>query len=301
MDREARHGETLSDVLFSYSSKMMRVRVISCCVGLTLLVGLNTAFAEGPAQLRPLDEQDEPTRALVQKVVEGYGGENALRRMTSVERIARIDETTAEGPRSLDVLSIYFFPSNYWMKVRSTKGDSTAVALDGSGHVLKADSDVKGAAMKMAPEEVQSFYRFIFEDPLMVLQNRIRPSLLFANGGTAKFADRDCDVLRVEARGIEMSWYVDHDSGHVLRNVVGENTHDFSEWRTVEGITLPFTQINNHGGVVTQVTYKDFKLHPPTNQELLFRAPTMWLSRFPYYGSTQRSAYTIYFVNIDWK
>jgi hypothetical protein len=270
-------------------------------VGLTFLLGLNGALAEDLPPLRPLDEQDEPTRALVQKVIDGYGGEIALRRMTSVERVARIDETTVEGPRSLDILSIYFFPSNYWMKVRSTKGDSTAVALDSVGHVLKADSDVKGAAMKMTSEEVQSFYRFIFEDPLMVLQNRIRPSLLFSNGGTAKLENRDFELLRVEARGIEMSWYIDPDSGHVVRNVVGENTHDFSDWRTVDGITLPFAQTNNHGGVVTQVSYKDFKLHPQVSQELLFKSPTMWLSRFPYYGTTQPSAYTLSFVNIDWK
>ena len=279
----------------------MRARVVFWCVGLTLLLGMNAALTEELPSLRPLDEQDEPTRALIQKVIEGYGGEIALRQMTSVERVARIDEATAEGPRSLDVLSIYFFPSNYWMKVRSPRGDSTAVALDGLGHVLKADSDVKGAAMRMTAEEVQSFYRFIFEDPLMVLQNRIRPSLLFANGGTAKLDDRDLELLRVEARGIEMTWYIDPDSGHVVRNVVGENTHDFSDWRTVDGITLPFAQTNNHGGAITQVSYKDFKIHPQVSQDLLFKTPTMWLSRFPYYGTSQPSAYTLSFVNIDWK
>src|SRR5688572_7150058 len=142
MDREEHHRAELLDVLFSYPYRgsEMRARVVSWCVGLTFLLGLNGALAEDLPPLRPLDEQDEPTRALVQKVIDGYGGEIALRRMTSVERIARIDESTVEGPRSLDILSIYFFPSNYWMKVRSTKGDSTAVTLDGVGHVLKADS-----------------------------------------------------------------------------------------------------------------------------------------------------------------
>ena len=233
----------------------------------------------------PFDEQNEQTKEVIRRVVTAYGGESALRRIGAVKRSAEIHSRIAGELRKIEYLGLYFFPESLFLKVRSPKGDSTAIADGPAGHVYKADSPVQGAAMKMNGEELQQFYQFVYEDPLMVLQNKISPSVLFALGGSSKFGNYEVDVLNVQVRAVDMQWYVDRATGRILRNVIGNTAHDFDDWRTTAGLTLPFVQKNiRDGKVFEEIVYKDFEINPSINRQSLFKTPTLWLSRYPYPG-----------------
>lgn len=243
----------------------------------------------------PFQEQNDQTKEVIRRVVSAYGGETALRRIGSVKRMAEI-HSRAEGEiRKIEYLGVYFFPEAMFLKVRSPKGDSTAIADGTAGHVYKADSPVQGAAMKMNGEELQQFYRFVYEDPLMVLQNKISPSILFALDAPTKIGNHEVDVLNVQCRAVDMQWYIDRDSGRVLRTVIGDTWHEFDDWRTINGISLPFVQKNiRDGKILEQILYKDFEINPSINRYTLFKTPTLWLSRYPYPGDVARQNYVFY-------
>ncbi len=88
---------------------------------------------------------------------------------------------------------------------------------------------------------------------------------------------RDAHILEIDADGSSLSWYVDPATGHVLRasyqsmGMAGpeEIVQDFSEWKTVDGLTMPFRstmQINGQEGGWTQAG--EVQLNPEVDPKL---------------------------------
>ena len=88
-------------------------------------------------------------------------------------------------------------------------------------------------------------------DIISVLKNIDNPKYTFNAAGTEKVGGVDAQVLSVNADGSTLKWFVDSSTGKILRKIAqsprGEAVTEYTEWKTVAGITVPsaFTTSTN--------------------------------------------------------
>jgi hypothetical protein len=115
---------------------------------------------------------------------------------------------------------------------------------------------------------------------IYVAQHASDPKFTFAANGTEKIGDVEAKVVEVSADGVDTRWYVDPQSGKVLRTAfqaVGMagptlRVTDNLEWMTVDGITLPSKQsISENGQPAGSSTVKEYVINPTVDPKLFER------------------------------
>jgi hypothetical protein len=115
-----------------------------------------------------------------------------------------------------------------------------------------------------------------------------------------KIGDTRCRELKVDVKGVESSWWIDLESGRVVRSTFRGRQMDFSDFRTVGEIEVPFeivTRFENQ--VISRASIANYDINPPIDVALLFRTPDLWLARFslperkrnPYSSYSRYSSY----------
>ena len=93
-------------------------------------------------------------------------------------------------------------------------------------------------------------------EPIFVAQHADDPKFVFVAGGSEMIGDVEAQILDVNADGATVRWYVDPQTGHVLRTSAQsmgmggptERVTDYAEWKEVEGMSLPFKSKSTEGG-----------------------------------------------------
>lgn len=231
---------------------------------------------------------DSATKALVARVVAGIGGEARLAQIRSVRKVASISEKTAKGPLNTELDGLALFPNSVYARVKVPNGEFTAVTTPQSAFMYKSGSEIKNAAIKLNENEKRTLTKYFYEEPLLVLKNRIDPKCLFARGNRTSINNRDTEVLYVRTGDVDVAWYVDSETGRVIRSRAGAKITDFSDFRDVDGLILPFKSTSSMEGNVGTTIYKGYELNPAIDTAALFATPTMWTTRQPlpggYYG-----------------
>lgn len=256
---------------------------------LSLVVCAAPAFARQQEEINycTYPTCDATTKALVQKVMTGLGGEANLRTIQSVRKKATIQEQTPDGPLKTEFDGVALFPDSLYARIDATKGSLTAVTTKNAAFVYPANAIAKGAALKLNENEKTTFNRYFYEEPFLVLKNRIDPSYLFALGPRSKVNGRDADLLYVHVNGFAIEWFVDAENGRVIRAKTGKKIIDFSDWRQVGNLTLPFLAKSSIDGRVSTMLSRQYQINPPVEASL-FATPTLWMTRRPLGDRSQR-------------
>jgi outer membrane lipoprotein-sorting protein len=110
-----------------------------------------------------------------------------------------------------------------------------------------------------------------------VAQHADDPQYTFTAGGTEKVGDVQAAILDIREGPQQVRWYVDPASGHVLRTEFQANSQqgpatnivDQSDWKTVDGVTLPFHQeVTSNGTPSASVTIKNLQFNPTVDPKL---------------------------------
>jgi hypothetical protein len=96
----------------------------------------------------------------------------------------------------------------------------------------------------------------LLRDPLLVAQHGDDPKYVFSAGATEKVGDIETQILEVSAAGAEVHWFVDPQSGRILRASwhgmgMGGPTDfvtDYADWKSVEGVSMPFKETRTQNG-----------------------------------------------------
>jgi len=134
-----------------------------------------------------------------------------------------------------------------------------------------------GGTRDLPAAQREEFVKAVKRDMLIVAQQADNPKYIFTVVGSEKIGEVDAQILEIDADGSSLSWYVDPATGHVLRasyqsmGMAGpeEIVQDFSEWKTVDGLTMPFRstmQINGQEGGWTQAG--EVQLNPEVDPKL---------------------------------
>lgn len=255
----------------------MRLRHLAV-VALCLIV--LTGSVKAAPEYEPISQLDPATRALVNKVMQGLGGEKNLRLVRAVRKDSKIEEPVGDAMQRIDFTGVAMFPDSFWSHMQTAQGEVTAVSCPRTSHMLLSFSQVKGAALKMTEDEKKRFIRYFFEQPLMVLRHRVDANLFFGLGGHTVVKGREADVLYVRISGFEATWYVDSSDGRVIRTVIGDVVNDFSDFRDVSGIIVPFrTTTTRQGKPAGGEAALAYHFNPVMDPRQYFAEPSLWLSR----------------------
>jgi zinc protease len=209
-------------------------------------------------------------KALAAKVAAAMGGLPKLQSIKAVH--ANIAESDSSGPSSaVDV--ILAFPDSMHVEMQIPQGTLTIVASP-----TAAFMSVPGMGTRsMPPAQRDEMLSQLHHDLVYVAQHADDPAFTFAAAGSEKIGDVDAAILDIGGAIPWVRWYIDPKTGYILREKYkglgqsgpfdGEST--LSDWRTVDGLTMPYQHQNKQNGQQTSTAeFKKIELNPQVDPKI---------------------------------
>ncbi|MGA3027524.1 MAG: hypothetical protein ABSF98_22415 [Bryobacteraceae bacterium] len=224
------------------------------------------AMVSGLASGQP--RADNPTDAgfLVQKIVETMGGEAAVAQVNSTRSVSTRHATTQYGDATISVDQITAYPDRIWMATRAPQFAATTVLTPADSFMITA-----GAVRELPANTRGEAARTIKLGLVSVAKHAKDPGYRFSVKGTERTGDLETAVLEIVVSGDKATWNVDPSTGRVLRatrtglgysGMASETTFEYSDWRTVDGLSVPF-RIAQSGSVSAVDEVTSFEINPP--------------------------------------
>ena len=215
-------------------------------------------------------------KALAAKVVEALGGEAKLESIRTLK--TAFSATQASDPQSaiqLETTTVY--PDSMRVEVQSPQGRFSLITTS------QAAFGIAGGQVQQMPESRKSeSLAQIHRDPIYIAQHLKDPAFSFTAAGTDKTGGTETTIVDVSGPGVTIRWFVDAQTGKIVRETYkalgqsgpfdGETA--FSEWKTVDGLNLPFHRANKQNGQdSSSVEFTSFEFNPAVDAKI-FEKPT---------------------------
>jgi zinc protease len=225
-----------------------------------------------PGAVKAATATNSAGQALIAKVVQGLGGAAKVGSVKSMRQKRTILAKTPQGDISMEAEEITAFPDQLWLKMTTPMGEMTIVI---SPAVAFAKSPMGSQDLPSGQKE--EGLKELKRNPLFVAQHAEDPKFVFAAAGSEKIGEVEAQILDVNADGAQVRWYVDPQTGHVLRTsaqtlAMGgpvEQVTDYSGWKEVEGISLPFKwKTTQDGKEAGSQDVKEIQINPAVDPKL---------------------------------
>ena len=211
----------------------------------------------------PTAETEARGKEVLQAALKGVGGLEALRGLRDESILMRVKQVTPQGEIPLTTKFFIVFPDK---PAEAGKFRQDVVLPFGEVSLVY---DGKGAWQKH-PGGVQELPGSQVEELLLARGRSFEVLLLEAGEGkrmvqyleTRKVEEREADVIAVtDLRGDVVRLFVDKETGHILRRVNRakstfegevEEEVNFSDFREVSGLTVPFKAVTLHNGKLSR-------------------------------------------------
>jgi zinc protease len=235
-----------------------------------------SAAGEAGAAAPKAAENTPEARALLAKVIDSMGGAAKLQSVKAVKQTATLTQKTPQGDIPLEIESITVVPNQTHVRVQTPQGEMVRVVTPSFAYMSMGAMGTREFPSSMRDEALKDLRR----SPIYVAQhaNDVKVAL----GGTEKVGDMDAQVLDVNADGAQTRWFVDPKSGHIIRaqyqgmtpNGPAEVQSDFSDFKTVDGITFAFSSKQSQNGQESaSIQVKDVTVNPPVDPKLFEKPP----------------------------
>ena len=209
-------------------------------------------------------------KALAAKVATAMGG---LAKLQSIKALhVSLSESEGGGsPTPVDVTLA--FPDRMHVEMQAPQGQLTIVATPDAAFMSMAGM----GSRSMPPAQKDEMLSQIHRDLVYVTQHVGDPAFTFTAEGTEKIGDVDAAILDVGGAIPSLRWYIDPNNGHILREkykAMGPSgafdaEAELSDWRTVDGLTLPYIHKNKRNGEDSGVVeYKKIEINPTVDAKL---------------------------------
>ena len=229
-----------------------------------------------PAEKADKDDSTKPAasnpegKALAAKVAAAMGG---LPKLQSIKTIhVNIDESDGGAPPSpVDVTLA--FPDRMHVDVQTPQGALTIVATPDDAFMSMAGMGTRS----MPPAQKNEMLAQLHHDLVYVAQHVDDPAFTFTAAGTEKIGDVDAAILDIGGAIPWVRWYIDPKTGYILREkykAMGQSgpfdgESNLSDWRTVDGLTMPYKHQNKRNGQETSnAEFKKIELNPAVDPKL---------------------------------
>jgi zinc protease len=230
--------------------------------------------APGSAAKKPAESNPEGM-ALIAKVVTALGGAEKLQAVKSLRIKATLLRKTPMGEIPIEVETVTVFPDTLYQKLQTPMGERLSV-MSPAGNFMGMGGQTGDMPQALKDETLKQIKR----SPIYAGQHATDPKFVFFANGTEKIGDVEAEIVDVNADGTETRWWIDPQSGHVLRIAFqapgmsgpGMQVLDNSDWRTVDGITLPFKQtVKQDGQDAGSNETKELVINPTVDPKLFER------------------------------
>jgi hypothetical protein len=117
----------------------------------------------------------------------------------------------------------------------------------------------------------------IHRDIVYVAQHVHDPAFSFAETGMDNSGHQEMAIVDVSGPDVSLRWFVDPQSGKIVRETykamgqagLVDTETDFSDWKNVEGLSLPFHRENKQGGEsASSLQYSSIELNPAVDPKI---------------------------------
>lgn len=258
-------------------------------LGLFLLTAALMATAQDAGDPTTSDDPVKEGRALAAKVVAAMGGEARLKAIHSLRAKIRVTQRTTEGEVPVSMVATLVFPDRMHVDMATPDGPVTFVVTSNSGF------RVTGSAVQDLPQDQRNeMLRQIKRDIIYMAQRVSDPAFTARASGKQTVGEVEATALDLRGPGISMRWFVDAQTGHLageaymVETRVGayQSTTLFSDWKSVDGVTLPHKHLDTRGGITTSwAEFKSIEFNPPISSALFDRP----VARKPEVGNSAAS------------
>lgn len=212
-------------------------------------------------------------KALAAKVVAALGGEAKLQSIKSLQGNYTLTQKTPQGDIPLTIQSVIVFPDHIHVSATGPMGELTMVASPDVAFVSAGGMGVRD----MPPSQRDETLAQIKRELIYVGQHVNDPAFVFAASGTEKIGNIDAQILDVDGAGVNTRWFVDPANGHVLRETYAtvarsgpaQGQTDLDDWKTSDGLTIPFLRKNKQNGEDSStVQFTGFHINPTVDPKL---------------------------------
>jgi zinc protease len=205
-------------------------------------------------------------KALMAKVVEGLGGAAKLQATRALRENTTRTIKTPQGEIALDVTTAIEFPDRMAV-VMTTPGGEMKQVITPTAAFMSFGNQSRDLPSTAKQEGLNA----IKHNPVFVAQHADDPKFIFATAAPEKIGEVQAQVLEISADGTSMRWWVDPQTGHILREqyqATGQQgpvqrTVENAEWKTFDGLNLPTdVKISENGEESGKVTLKTVQINP---------------------------------------
>ena len=173
---------------------------------------------------------------------------------------------TAQGEIPLDVEQTLVYPERAYVVMRAPSMTITTVLTPQSG-TMKTEEGETPMPAEMREENLKNIKR----DIIFIAQHAGDESFGFKSAGEEKVGELQAKVVDVEGGGSKLRWYVDADSGRVIRaefrtlSMEGpvDRVVDYSDFRQADGLTLPFKRtVRENGELRSEDAVSSIEINP---------------------------------------
>ena len=209
-------------------------------------------------------------KALAAKVAAAMGG---LPKLLSIKAVhVNIAESDSGGPSSpVDV--ILAFPDRMHVELQIPQGALTIVASPEAAFMSLPGMGTRS----MPPAQKDEMLSQLHHDLVYVAQHADDPAFTFSAAGTEKIGDIEAAILDIGGAVPWVRWYIDPKTGYILREKykgLGQSgpfdgETDLSDWRTADGLTMPYQHQNKQNGQQTSTAeFKKIEINPAIDPKL---------------------------------
>jgi zinc protease len=236
------------------------------------VTNLDITIPPPPGAAKAATASNSAGQALIAKVVQSLGGADKVRSVKSLREKSTVLAKTPQGDMSMEVEEVAAFPDQLWQKMTTPMGEMTMV-ISPAAAFMKSPMGSRDLPSAQKEDGLNELKRH----PIFVAQHAEDPKFVFAASGSERIGDVEARILDVNADGAQVRWYVDPQTGHVLRTSAqsmgmggpGVEVIDYSEWKDVEGMSLPFKlKITQGGNEAGSQDVKELQINPAVDPKL---------------------------------
>jgi zinc protease len=212
-------------------------------------------------------------KALLAKALDGMGGAAKLNAIKTFRRKAALT-LQAQGGMTLDVEEIHSGDDHVQLKINTPQGEMIIVATPQTGFMSMA---AMGGPRDLPASQKEDTLKGMRREFWYVSQHAADPQFFFVAGGKEKVGDVDASILDIFHGAEQLRWFIDEKAGRILQEQHQGNTPTgpatqvvvYSEWKTVDGISLPFhEEVTANGKGTSSVAVSGAEINPAVDPRI---------------------------------
>jgi zinc protease len=217
-------------------------------------------------------------KALAGKVAQALGGEAKLKSVKALKTAFALTQLGGTMPGAMQIESTTVYPDHSRVEIQAPQGTFSMITTPDTAFGL-AGGEARDLPAARKNENLEQIHR----DLIYIAQHVDDPAFSFASAGTDKTGGAETAIVDVSGPGVTMRWFVDPQSGKIVRETykaVGQSgpfdgETAFSDWKTVDGLNLPFHRANKQNGQdSSSVQFSRFQINPAVDLKIFEKPAT---------------------------